>query len=550
VVKYRADTSPAVGSRLLGGARLLHALAVGVEQRAASLLAFWVTIALVLTLAAHAAPWRHDFAYKHAWASAHIATLGRSFAEHGVLALGGVPIQNNGPLGTDPDAYIHWPPLLPIVLSSAFRLFGEGPAVAHGLMLVVLIANAGALGALVTACAGREAGLLSAFVFVVTPVMAQYGHLVVTEHLGTLGTTLALMGFVKATGQAVVHRAWAAVGGLSLVLAVSASWEPLLLAPGLLAAALWNRSRTQLRLAAGYVGAAVAAFALIIGVYVVQRPDLLGDLWHTVLYRTGYTDTSPVRLHALHNDGTYDTFRLPGWPTVALTLLDRLDLVGQVAVFAMAVVLVMAWLRRRSPDGRGPAVVMFAGLFAVWGLWFAAMLNHVYIHDLMMLLAAPPAAAALGICGVRLIGLTDRAPEAAVRRAGRWGVLVVLPIVLLMAFPTRMVERFKRVAAQDIAYARAIHDATEPTAVVLVRSQNMVSLYYSRRHLVRGISGDLAVDRIVPRVRDIFPGAPVYLALLPAQDVEAFPGSLRRFRQLTSSSDLILLELTGARPGR
>ena len=60
------------------------------------------------------------------WVSSHFSAMAMQFATHGVLALGGVSIQNMGPLTTSPDAYLNWPPLYPILLSWLVRLAGDG----------------------------------------------------------------------------------------------------------------------------------------------------------------------------------------------------------------------------------------------------------------------------------------------------------------------------------------------------------------------------------------------------------------------------------------
>ena len=545
--------NPAGAFHLIGRSRVLRMLTDVIEKRASSPLIFWLLAAVLLTIAGHPALWRHPFVYPHAWTSAHFATLARSFAEHGVVALGGVPIQNNAPLGIDPDASLHWPPLFPIVLSLGFQLFGEAEAVAHGLMLAVLMANAVVLYALVKACAGREAGLFAAFAFLVLPVTAKYGHLVIPEHPAILGTLLALLAFIKATGEAPLSRVWATFGAMSLMFATWTAWEPLLASPGVLIAAMWNRSRAQVRLALFYLCAGAGAFVIVIGIYVLQRPDLWTDLWRTIVFRTGVSDFQPTRshVHTIVNDALYSRFSMPSWRIVLHTLVSRLELIGQAGTVAIGTTLVIAWVRRGKSDDRGSARLMFGGLLAMWGLWFALMLNHAYIHDMIMLLAAPAAAAALGLCGKLLIDLSDGAREASTRRAVRWGALVVLPAVLLLTLPITIVERFLGVKRgdPDVSFARAINEATDPGAVIMVRTPSMVPLYYSKRHLLRGVLGDHVVDSVENRMSEEFPGAQAYLALRPLRDIEDFPNALQRLRLVKQSRDLILLAVGERNPG-
>ena len=87
---------------------------------------FWVGIAALLTLVYWLGELNYPFPLEpHAWASAHMAVLARSFAELGVVHLHGVPLQNNLPAGAQLDTYGHWPPLYPMLLSVAFRIFGD-----------------------------------------------------------------------------------------------------------------------------------------------------------------------------------------------------------------------------------------------------------------------------------------------------------------------------------------------------------------------------------------------------------------------------------------
>src|SRR5258708_37750191 len=66
-----------------------------------------------------------SFSHEHAWASAHFATIARNFAEHGIFSLRGIPIENNDPLTSEPDTYLHWPPVFFYVLGGWIAVFGD-----------------------------------------------------------------------------------------------------------------------------------------------------------------------------------------------------------------------------------------------------------------------------------------------------------------------------------------------------------------------------------------------------------------------------------------
>src|ERR1700722_17891623 len=79
-----------------------------------------------------------QFDYPHAFVSADVATTARTFAKVGIFHLRGVPVNNNPPLAKS-DFYTHWPPLLPIILSICYRIFGVSERVAHLLMLFIMV---------------------------------------------------------------------------------------------------------------------------------------------------------------------------------------------------------------------------------------------------------------------------------------------------------------------------------------------------------------------------------------------------------------------------
>src|SRR5436190_21735478 len=116
-----------------------------VERRVTVLFSVWLGVAVLLTVIAN----KSALSIPFDWMSADSSVIAQSFVHNGVLALGGVPINNNPPLGLQPDAYIHWPPLFQILLSVAFRAFGESEVVGYSFMCLILFANSLALYALV-----------------------------------------------------------------------------------------------------------------------------------------------------------------------------------------------------------------------------------------------------------------------------------------------------------------------------------------------------------------------------------------------------------------
>jgi len=75
------------------------------------------------------------------WASASCMTMAHSFNQLGALHLHFVPVQNNLPLGSDPDVYLHWPPLFPLLLSVVTRVLGDHESSGRLFALTITLAT-------------------------------------------------------------------------------------------------------------------------------------------------------------------------------------------------------------------------------------------------------------------------------------------------------------------------------------------------------------------------------------------------------------------------
>jgi hypothetical protein len=165
-------------------------------------------------------------------------------------------------------------------------------------------------------------------------------------------------------------------------------------------------------------------------------------------------------------------------------------------------------------------------------------------HEYEIALAAPLFAAAVGLA----VGTLQRAlVSLPPRRALEIVLGLVLPAVLVLP----MIPAARRAGPQPpthelVAYAREIAGATPPGSIVLGPSASMVPVYYSGRHVIRGVTSDRLVERMDAALDQVFPGASVYLALEPAES-PAFVRSLARYPTIRESPHLVLLSLRGSR---
>jgi len=508
----------------------------------------WLCAAVLLTLVTELLWLHHPFTYEHSWHASDQAVMARNFLKHGVLGLRAVPLRNNLPLGAEPDTYIHWPPLAPILLSVVFRLAGQSEAAYHSWSLVLLVAFCAALYAVIRQRYGPREGWIAVFAALTLPVTVGYSHALGNTSL-TLALELAsLLAFMKATAGTRIHPAWAPLGCAGVVLAVSTSWFALMLPPGLLAVALWRRDRGQIRLALLYGAVAAVTGAGVIALYLSTSPELTENLWRTVQHRMNLADfgVAEFRVHTVV-DQTQFVHRVTIPRTLWAALWSALSMLGLLPVIATATVLAAGWSFRRR-IAHESAYMLFAGLYGPGLLWIAAMPQHVYHHNIAMQLLVPTASAALGVCGGGLLDATARVRDDDLRRVLRAVSLVILPALMLLPLLQSLdVRRDPAASSIDwIAYSHDIKHATPPEAIVMVPTTSMVPVYYSERHLIRGVTDPALIRQVDSRLPTLFPGAPSYFAL-PTVSV----GS-SRFRRLETEFPLVketaALRLYAVRP--
>jgi hypothetical protein len=528
------------------------------------LFAFWLALALFLTVWYRWTTAERPYVYAHAWGSSDVATMARSFANNGILALGGVPINNNPPLGLKPSAYTHWPPLLPMILAECFRVFGESEATAHRLMLAMALATAFLLFWITDLSLGRTAACLAAFCWLTLPTVARWGHLVTQESPAILFMLAALLSFLKATVTDGIRWPWALSGGLAMALAAWSSWEAVFLAPGLLIAAWWNRRRSERRLAIIYCVVAVIAVLSIFACYGWKYPDLTLDALQTAKFRMGLANTYSTQL--LHRHSAEDSMNLVG---IVMNLSrNHWEGIGLLGLGATAWA-IFSGLEARKRGKRGAHALVFCGLLAPWLLWLLLMPNDVANHTFELLIAAPMVAMSLAWGGKQALDALARSDQGHVGLR-RLVILLVVPFLMLGSFgellanlelhrgtgwmrwlPLAQMRPELTKPDEFVRFGTELREACAPDAVILSPIESMVAVYYSRRHIIRVIENDGVLEVAVPQAAAAFPGSPLYLALQPKETyISHFPRALSRYPALKSTPDLILLDLEQKRAGQ
>jgi 4-amino-4-deoxy-L-arabinose transferase-like glycosyltransferase len=438
-------------------------------------------VALALTTVVQIRNASEPYNYRHGFISAVFATIARNFAHFGILGLSGIPVENNPPI-TAGDAYIHWPPAFPAILSIWFRFFGTSELVAHIWMLVIELASALVVFAIAREWLGACGGALAGFFWLTLPVIVHYGHVVVPESLAILLMLLAVFGLLR-------DRPW--LVGSAAFLAMCTSWEAALLPLGFWIAAIVNKRRDHRHMVAISTLAVLAGLALVWGVYVSYNPALVSDAIQTALFRMGLSPTYPQSFI------THSPERYLGWDEsisrIAVNFPRMLGILGAGALVQLAL-----------SRPKGSAAFLY-GLGTPWLGWCILMRNHMAAHDIEMQLAAPLAAIALAWMTLSVWAKRTASLKTCIAACLIFVFLTVQPWV----FGT---EKSPEDPKQILGFAAQLRKATDSGSVILSPLISAIPLYYSERHLVRDVSDEETIKRIVPAIRREYPQSRIYWA--------------------------------------
>jgi 4-amino-4-deoxy-L-arabinose transferase-like glycosyltransferase len=468
----------------------------------------------------------------HAWASAHMALLANSFAQLGVVHLRGVPLQNNLPVGLQPDRYFHWPPLYPMLLGLVFRMFGESEAVVHSFVIIINVCLLLAFYFLVRRCFDTDVAILSLFALLTIPVFVRFGRLAWTPNAALALVCAALYCFVRGT-ETKLNWKWVWAGAVALTFGVLFSWETVLLGPILLSFGIWQRSRVRQIAAATYAAVGLGTVAVLLVLLVSSNPQIRNDLWSVVRYRMGMPyQLADVPIHSWgEHEGYTVNYTVMGW--VAHMLDNWAPLLGgSLGLIATLGLVVWSWNNRKN---RPDVFFVLGGLLGIIVVWVALFPNHVFNHEYQALFAAPLVCIGLGV--------TLKAGGEWLNGKFRWLVTLVLPLILIAPLARLTATAFRKVQPSEfMEYAKDIESNTPTSAVVLSTLVNMEDVSYSHRHIIRGVESEEALRSVTHQTDAVFPGSNIYIAI-PPNYLGQFPCASSRFSLVKRTSNIILLKV-------
>jgi 4-amino-4-deoxy-L-arabinose transferase-like glycosyltransferase len=515
--------------------------------------AFWLAIAALALVALYARLLHLSFDGDYqGWASASCMTMAHSFNQLGALHLHFVPIQNNLPLGSDPDVYLHWPPLFPLLLSFVTRIFGDHESSGRLFALIITLATACVVIAIARRLYGTRIALLSGFFFLTARATYEGGRAILHQPLAMFfgaATVLLFLLAVDLPPAVAPHstsrrRLFAIFGLFATICTVLTAWDPIFIPFGLLLSSIYLRRRDAIRLAALYFLADVLTFVAVQADYILAYPALFKNQFATIAFRAGlkFNVASSMRLHTIVDSVHYTTSQLSFIGTYSHALRWLFEGFGTFTLLSPFLFLAL-WLQRDRRQDTS-AVYLFGGLGLPWLLFYAVMRNYVSIHPFALVLGAPLLAITSGYV---LDLIWDRLHTATAADNNRRHLLRVMLIILplLILYPLFMAVRNARTPFEEPRYhdlSVIIQHNTPPNAVTLSSAESAVPIYYSDRHIVRGIVTPDLLRLAIPQARAAFPGSLLFFAIQDSPDIDraSFTKILQPFTPIAHQGDSTL----------
>jgi Dolichyl-phosphate-mannose-protein mannosyltransferase len=486
------------------------------------------------------------------WASSSCMTMAHVFNQLGALHTHFVPIQNNLPLGSDPDVYLHWPPLFPLLLSSVTSILGDRESSGRLFALVISLASAIVVAMVARRLYGIRAALLSGFFFLAARATYEGARAVLHQPLAIFFGSATILFFLYAVDEPsqgapsspFQRNIFGFLGLLTTVCTMLTAWDPAFIPLGLLLSSLYLRNRAGVRLAAFYFIAGILTFVAVQTDYILTYPALFRNQFATVAFRAGlhFEADSSTRLHSIVDQVHYLGSQLSFAGTYSHALrwvfqeFDSFVLLGGCLFLAL-------WLQSDRRHNSS-AVYLLGGLCFPWILFFLLMRNYVSIHPFALVLAAPFLAIASGFVLDRIWSFLDTSDGFSGKNRYLLSAMVfALPLITLYPlFLNILNAKIPYEPPQFQNLSAVIERNTTPAAVTLSPAESAVVIYYSDRHVVRGIETPELLRLAIPQARADFPGSPLFFALQDA-DRPAFYRALPGFVVVARQGDSTLYSI-------
>ena len=371
---------------------------------------FWI-LGLVVALVAmgwsfssdFAAPWTDQIDGNGAcWSQSAHNTL-----RAGLLTTAGMPSAFYfGTLPIPPEGYYtHHPPLLSLLLTGMFSLFGEKESVARSLPIACSLLSAVLLWFLVRDCANARTASFCVLLFAAMPMELRYGRMVNFEPLDLvwmLSAVLCLRLWAKTA-----RRRWRFLALCALLLALWTAWLGYLFVLVLCAVFVFSRQRRNLARASLYLMLMIVSLVLFFWQVHHVYPGAWGEMMSALNYRMANGD------HAI------------AWRDWAARMFDILTTHIQPVSWLLALAgAAIVWRSEKDAPQRWLGWAAFC-FFALSVIYVAAFRNASSVHDYASFYFTVPVAVMAAVALDNLCQRTE-AHGPVVRTVVLLGVLAVL----------------------------------------------------------------------------------------------------------------------------
>ena len=450
-----SPTTSEVGHRGVAAGARLHLVGLG------------VVLALATGLLCHDIT--EPYTGLHEWQSAFMSSVARNHVRYGYVATRLGVVENEGVVPAawfrhDPDH----PPLVPILVSFSFRIFGEHEWSARLVPIILTLGSTVLMYLLGQALAGPGLGLVAASIYALLPMNAYFGR-VVSHEAPTSFFSLAV-----AVSYLYWHRTrrplYFGLALASFVLGALCDWPAYYLAGILpLHHVLSSRGRRMWKVLLFPITAILLFGLHLVIAYSLQGPMALTYLGAKFLFRTKL-EVTPT-LQALGITPSAATFT---WGEFLTKQLQQADILFTPVVLILAVGGLYDLSRRRGVAGAPDRLFLMALL--VFGVTHVALFPQAaWQHEYTMFYCS--SALAL-LAGVGALSLGWKGPQ--LRALGILGLLFVLAALMR----TRMLYRQHN---YDIArLAPLVKEYTRPGEQVVTNAMAIYGeapqiAYYSER---------------------------------------------------------------------
>src|ERR1043166_1872317 len=236
------------------------------------------------------APWTA----KHEWNGVVWSQAAHNHLRAGLKTTLGIPSwEHFGPLPIPSKAYyVHHPPLLPLMVTGTFALFGEHEWAARLVPIVCSLLNAVLLWFLVRSAAGERAATLSVAIWVTLPIQLFFGRTVNYEPVALTWMLGAF--FCLRQWQLTDSARWRAGVVACFLMGLWTEWHAYILLGVVAGFLLAGRRPREMRLGRTLLALAIAS-TLLFAVHIrLARADAWEDAWQALALRFS-TDRTMVK---------------------------------------------------------------------------------------------------------------------------------------------------------------------------------------------------------------------------------------------------------------